>query len=156
MLNYERREEKPAEMSRADSSVLQLMLDADKSEFVKIKEAILSLDLPRPFNLELCVAAEECFINICSYAYPEAVPPGEKIIFTLEHSDAVTIRFIDHGIPYDPRENVADPEEYDIDNQCGGLGTLIAFSVADEVDYEYTDGKNILTITKYIKEEKIP
>lgn len=133
----------------------KLMLDVDKSEFGKIKEAILSLDVPRSLKLELCVAAEECFINICSYAYPEEIPPGEKIIFTLEHSDRIVLRFEDHGIQYDPRENVTDPEEYDIDNQLGGLGKLIAFAVADEIDYEYTDGKNILTITKYKKEGKI-
>ena len=134
---------------------LKLMLDVDNSEFRKIKEAILSLDVPRSLRLELCVAAEECFINICSYAYPDGVPSGEKIIFTLEHSDRIVLRFEDRGIQYDPRESVTDPEEYDIDNQLGGLGKLIAFTVADEIDYEYTDGKNILTITKYKKEGKV-
>ncbi len=134
---------------------LKLLLDVDKSEFEKIKEPLLLLDVPRSLKLELCVAAEECFINICSYAYPEGVPSGEKIIFTLEHSDRIVLRFEDYGIQYDPRESVTDPEEYDIDNQLGGLGKLIAFTVADEIDYEYTDGKNILTITKYKKEGKV-
>ena len=134
---------------------LKLLLDVDRSEFGKIREALLSLDVPRPLKLELCVAAEECFINICSYAYPEGVPSGERIVFTLEHSDRIVLRFEDRGIQYDPRESVTDPEEYDIDNQLGGLGKLIAFTVADEIDYEYTNGKNVLTITKYKKEGKV-
>ena len=133
---------------------LYLELDVDKGEFKKIREAILSLDIPRTLQLELCVAAEEIFINICSYAYVNGVPAGEKILFTLEHSDRLVMRFEDHGIQYDPRENVTDPEEYDIDTRIGGLGKLIAFTVADEVDYEYTNGNNILTITKFIKEKK--
>ena len=34
----------------------------------------------------------------------------------------------------------------------GGLGKIIAFTIADEVKYEYNDNKNILTITKYLME----
>ncbi len=130
-----------------------LRLDVDQREFSKIREKILACDLPRQLRLDLCVAAEEIFVNICSYAFRDGVPEGEKILFTLEQSDRITMRFADRGIPYDPRESVISADDYDLDLQIGGLGKLIAFTVADNVDYEYTDGQNILTVTKYIKEE---
>ena len=130
-----------------------LKLDVDPREFSRIRERILACDLPRQLKLDLCVAAEEIFVNICSYAFRDGVPAGEKILFTLEHSDRITMRFTDRGIPYDPRESVISPDDYDLELQIGGLGKLIAFTVADTVDYEYTDGKNILTVTKYIKED---
>ena len=54
-------------------------------------------------------------------------------------------------IPYDPTEDVPVDVDYDPDSQMGGLGKLIAFTIADSVVYEYTDNKNKLTITKYLK-----
>ena len=130
-----------------------LKLDVDLREFSKIREKILACDLPRQLKLDLCVAAEEIFVNICSYAFKDGIPAGEKILFTLEQSDRIRMRFSDRGVPYDPRESVISADDYDPDLQIGGLGKLIAFTVADDVDYEYTDGQNILTVTKYIKEE---
>lgn len=65
-----------------------------------------------------------------------------------------TTTFTDHGVPFDPRQNVTDPDGYDIDTQVGGLGRLIAFTIADSVEYEYRDG-NILTLTKTIKEDTV-
>ena len=130
-----------------------LKLDVDLREFSKIREKILACDLPRQLKLDLCVAAEEIFVNICSYAFKDGIPAGEKIQFTLEQSDRIRMRFSDRGVPYDPRENVISADDYDPDLQIGGLGKLIAFTVADSVDYEYTEEHNILTVTKYIKEE---
>lgn len=131
-----------------------LSLDCDVAEFGKIKEAILSSGLSRPLMLDLCVAAEEIFVNICSYAFEGRQTGGEKIAFTLECSDRVTMRFEDGGMKYDPTESVITADEYDLDSSVGGLGKLIAFSVADDVTYEYKDGKNILTIFRYIKERQ--
>ena len=130
-----------------------LKLNVDQREFSRIRETIMGCDLPRQLKLDLCLAAEEIFVNICSYAFKDRKLTGEKILFTLEQSDRITMRFTDRGIPYDPRENVTSADEYDMDLQIGGLGKLIAFTMADLVDYEYTDGQNILTITKYIKED---
>ena len=47
---------------------------------------------------------------------------------------------------------MVDVEEYNIDTQVGGLGRLIAFELAEQVNYEYSDGSNILTLI-FNKEE---
>lgn len=123
-------------------------LNYDIREFQIIRDKILSSDLPAKMAMDLCVAAEEIFVNICSYAFDGPVPDGEKIQFSFEFSKKVIMRFSDGGRPFDPRCGLPDTEEYDIDSAVGGLGRLIAFTIADSVDYEYKAGRNILTITK--------
>lgn len=129
---------------------LPLELDYDVREFSAIKEKLFMSHLPRQLVMDLCVAAEECFVNICSYAFDGPAPAGEKILFYFEYSNKVIMRFSDGGRCFDPRNNLPNVNEYDIDCAVGGLGRLIAFTVADSVDYEYKDGRNILTITKSI------
>ena len=131
----------------------ELSLDFSVGELTKIKEAVFALPIPREHKLALVLAAEECFVNICSYAFEDMIPAGEKVAFTLTYSDRVTMRFADRGMPFDPREKVKTPDEYDIDTQVGGLGRYIAFANVDSVDYVYRDKQNILTLTKFIEEE---
>ncbi len=134
-------------------STLTLELDAELNEFKKIKESILALPIKRGTQLELCLAAEERFANICNYAYDETHPQDEKVIFRLSFSDKVTMTFTDSGKPFDPTADTASPDDYDIDTQIGGLGNFLAFASVDDVEYMYKNNKNILTLTKFIKEE---
>ena len=127
-----------------------LSLDVKLTEFEKIKSAILSVPLPREKQLEMCLAAEECFVNIVSYAFEGRDAEKEKIGFRLSVSDRILMRFEDGGIPFDPRENTEAPNDYDPDIRIGGLGRFIAFSAVDEILYENTNGKNILTMIKYL------
>lgn len=130
-----------------------LELEPDKNEFSKIKQVILASELPRQLQLSLCVAAEEIFINICKYAFAGRTDdPENKISFIFEHSDRIYMRFEDNGMAYDPTAEVDYDIDYDPDENLGGLGKIIAFTIADEVKYEYNDNKNILTITKYLME----
>ena len=128
-----------------------LELDYDIREFPAIRDYLFGSSIPKSMLMDLCVAAEECFVNICSYAFDGPAPEGEKILFELEYSNKVIMRFTDCGRRFDPRCDLPDTDEYDIDTAVGGLGRLIAFTVADSVDYEYRDGRNILTIMKSIK-----
>ena len=139
-------------LSLTVSRSVELELMPERTEFERIKEAILGCDLDRSLQLALCAAAEEIFVNICSYAFEGRSKTNERVRFVFCHSDRIFMRFEDGGDPYDPTENVITDDEYDIEGQLGGLGKLIAFTIADEVGYEYTDGKNILTMTKYLME----
>lgn len=132
---------------------LEIFLDPEIREFERIKAAILGMPLPRSRQIELCVAAEEIFVNICSYAFEGKDAEGEKVRFTLSVSDKVEMRFEDSGQPFNPLESVEKPEDYDIDNHIGGLGKYIAFSSVDDAEYEYKDGKNIIILAKYFEEE---
>ena len=134
---------------------MELLLRFDTREFQKIKAALLLLPLPRKDRLNLCLAAEECFVNICSYTFGGAAPEDERIRFCVSAGDRIEIRFEDCGQPFNPlTDELPDPDEYDPDLQMGGLGRLISFSIVDDAKYEYRDHKNILTLTKYYEEAK--
>lgn len=128
-----------------------LELGYDVREFAAIRDHILASSIPQEYKMDLCVAAEECFVNICSYAFDGPAPEGERIVFELAYASRVVMTFSDGGKQFDPRHELPNLDEYDIDSAVGGLGRLIAFKVADSVDYEYKDGRNVLTIVKSIK-----
>lgn len=107
--------------------------------------------IPDRLKKKLCLAAEEIFVNICSYAYGEG---KGNVEVSVEVSDEIKMQFCDGGKPFNPLENTVDIDMYDIDTQIGGLGRRIAFDFTDKAAYEYRDHKNILTIVKYIKEEE--
>lgn len=92
---------------------------------------------------KICLAVEEIFVNICSYAYGSE--QGNVEIF-MTISDQVLVKFCDGGRAFNPLEDMVDAEAYDIDTQVGGLGRQIAFGLADQVNYEYSGGSNILTL----------
>ncbi len=129
----------------------EFILKPEISELEKIKEKVLKLPFGKKTRLELFLAAEECFVNICSYAYEEK--KGKTVRFTLTLSDKLEISFEDSGIPFDPLTGINSPDETDED-KIGGLGRFIAFSSVDDAMYERTDGKNILKLIKYPEEDE--
>ncbi len=127
-----------------------LNLAFDVREFPKIRDMIFAASLTDEDKRTLCLAAEELFVNICSYAFNGNAPENERIRFSLSVSDKVVMRFEDNGVRYNPLENVTTMDEYDMDNSIGGLGKLISFGITDGADYEYYENTNILTIIKKI------
>ena len=130
-------------------SVNRLHLDAKEENLEVIFDKLSKLDLPKDITNKLRFMAEEMFINICSYAYPEKDGTADIIIETNNKQAVMT--FIDRGIPFDPTKGEINIDNYDIDNDIGGLGRFLTFSYADDYSYKREDDKNILTITKNIK-----
>lgn len=132
-------------------SGVSLELDVNIREFEKIKAEILKLPVSRTMQLNLCLAAEEIFVNICSYAFRGRSTENEKIGFSLKTEGRIELCFTDGGAPFNPFEKINVPDE-DGEMVPGGLGRFITASVTDESGYEYRDGKNILTLVKYYEE----
>lgn len=127
----------------------ELALSPDKKELKKINELILTDPyIPKDKRKKLCLAAEEIFVNICSYAFDDTTAPDEKpVSFTMDTKESTVMVFTDSGKPFDPLSEGRDSvDDYDIDNEIGGLGIFLTRSIAEECHYEYKDGKNILTI----------
>ena len=102
-------------------------------------------------QIAIDVAVDELFSNIAHYAYNPETGYATVRVDVKNDPLAVEITFIDHGVPYDPMAK-ADPDTTLSveDRQIGGLGILIVKKSMDAVNYEYKDGKNILTIKKNI------
>lgn len=131
-----------------------ISLNYDIKEFSKIRDMILKLPLEHSELMQLCLAAEEIFVNICDYAFPAGAPADEKIEFALSQSDVITLRFTDGGAKFNPAENVEDQSEYDPDNQYGGLGVFLTAKVVDTIRYEYENEKNVTSLIKKCEETK--
>ena len=121
-----------------------------------IHEELHRHSAPKSAYNPLDIAAEELFVNVCHYAYPDATPdnPGEvRIGFEYEaNPPSLTVTISDDGIPYNP---LAYPEATTVDQfddvndvPIGGLGILMAKQCVDDMTYEYVDGSNVLTFRK--------
>ena len=126
-----------------------------KVPFIDRKVATVSLrTMKEGFNLDakttkqLTLAIEEAMVNAMTYAYPA----DTRGSITLEaESDGKHLKFIltDSGNPFDPTSvREADTSSSLDDRPIGGLGIFLVRQLMDSINYERTNGKNILTIQK--------
>ena len=106
-------------------------------------------------QMAIDVAVDELFANIAHYAYNPETGYATVKVEVVEDPLSVEITFVDNGKPYDPLAK-ADPDTTQSieDREIGGMGILIVKKSMDAVDYEYKDGKNILTIKKTFSTEQ--
>ena len=97
---------------------------------------------PPKAQIQLAVAVEEIFINIVRYAYHPEV--GLATVRCGVGGDPLQVTIHFNPLEKEDADITLSAEERDI----GGLGILMVKKSMDAVDYEYVDGKNILTIKK--------
>ncbi len=113
-------------------------------------ELLMSCGYSGSAKIQLDIAVEEIYVNIAHYAYEVEGGGNARITITIEDEPLrATIRFEDRGRPYDPLSR----QEPDItlsakDRKIGGLGIFMTRKSMDHMNYEYRNGKNILTIVK--------
>ncbi|MBP7211388.1 SpoIIE family protein phosphatase [bacterium] len=102
---------------------------------------------------KLLICAEEIFVNIAYYAYPDHLKDkiqDTTIMFKyVESTREVSIIFTDSGLKYNPLTQSKTP---DINSSLeertpGGLGILMVKNMMTSVDYCYKRKQNILTLT---------
>ena len=114
-----------------------------------VDEQLEAADCPMKAQMQIGVAVEEIFVNIASYAYAPGRGKATVGVEVSREPVAVTITFVDHGVPYDPLSkedpNISLSAE---DREIGGLGIFLTKKIMDDVVYEYRDGQNVLTLKK--------
>jgi len=117
--------------------------------FISWLEGICDVEkIPKKTKRDLLVIAEEVFINIASYGYPENEGELNVRLNIFKAENKLKIKFTDRGVPYNP----LDAPEPDVntsleDRSIGGLGIFIIKKLAESINYRYKDGRNILMIT---------
>jgi anti-sigma regulatory factor (Ser/Thr protein kinase) len=116
-----------------------------------VDQQLEELACPMKAQMQINIAIDELFSNIAHYSYNPEVGQATVRVEVVENPLAVTITFIDNGIPYDPLAK----EDPDLtlsaeERQIGGLGIYMVKKSMDEITYEYKDGQNILSIKKCI------
>ena len=106
---------------------------------------------PLKTTMAICVAIEEVFVNVANYAYGDKTGEVEVEVSFNSDNREVTFKVSDSGIPFNPLEN-PDPDVTlsAEERSIGGLGIFITKKTMDRVSYLYENGKNILTMSKYI------
>lgn len=100
-------------------------------------------------KMKIALMAEEAFVNIAHYAYPDQTGSAEIILEKNNNDVILTLK--DKGIPYDPlKKKDPDITLSAADRAIGGLGIFLIKKNADDVSYAHTDGYNVLKITKNI------
>ena len=117
----------------------------------QMEEDMLTQGVDYSKSINVSVACEEIFTNICSYAYQK---DNEEMMISYEitNDEAIQITFIDSGIAFNPLEyKEPDISQSADERKIGGLGIFIVKNSMDELNYSRIDGKNIFTIKKYFK-----
>ena len=125
-------------------------VDAKLDEVMEFLEQNLeAVDCSPKAQMQICVAAEEIFVNIAHYAYGSEIGKATVRVELSGDPVTVTITFMDNGVPFDPLAK----EDPDVtlaadERKIGGLGIFMTKKTMDDVTYEYKDGKNILQMKK--------
>ncbi len=95
--------------------------------------------------------AEEILVNIIQYGY-ENRNDGHIELRIEKNEQKLTMTFKDGGKPFNPLTEVAsiDFDRTDDERSQGGFGFFLVQKLAEQVDYAYLNGKNILTVNQAI------
>ncbi len=113
-----------------------------------VQSATAALNMEKGLANRIKLAVEEAVTNIIDYAYPNGTEGSIDI--TIE-ADENRIRFIitDSGAEFDPTGvSKADTTLSVDDRPIGGLGVFLVRNLMDSINYERTDGKNVLRLEK--------
>jgi len=113
------------------------------TDFIEECADRFGLETKKKFGL--LVAAEEAFVNICSYAYPDGEGKAEFSCGT--DGTAFVLEIMDYGKPFDVL-SLPDPDiTLDImEREIGGLGVYFIRRLTDDVSYRRENGQNILRL----------
>ncbi len=134
----------------------KLVVDAIEEDLDYVEEYIEdkldSAGCTNKMKIQIRLAVEEVFVNIALYAYQPEVGKVEVLCKVLdENPKMVIIQFADSGIRFNPLEKEdADTSGKMFLEREGGFGIHLVKNIMDFVEYEYTNGKNILTLKKYL------
>lgn len=92
------------------------------------------------------LALDELITNIVSYGMRGVARPRIEINLQV-NGTLLTLSMEDNGSRFDPTENTNPDLDSPVDERpVGGLGLHLIKTFADRVRYEYSDGRNRLTL----------
>jgi len=147
-IQYKGRPEQNVRLQRS------ITLPNDVKETPRIAELVETVcetaGLDSTSTLQMNLAIEEAVVNVMNYAYPMGTIGTVSIKASLS-DQAITFVISDSGTPFDPTaKSEADTTLSAEERPIGGLGIHLVRQLMDSINYEYTDGYNVLTLTKKI------
>ncbi len=119
------------------------------SEFVDTVCEAAGFD--KGLSLQMNLAVEEAVVNVMNYAYPKGTKGMVSVDATITDKG---LKFVisDNGTPFDPTAKAeVDTTLSAEERSIGGLGIHLIRKIMDSVNYEYAEGRNVLTLVKKVK-----
>ncbi len=113
-----------------------------------VDEVCESVGFDMGTTMSMNLAIEEAVVNAMSYAYPSGTK-GNIIIEAKANSRRLKFVIIDMGTPFDPTTKAeVDTSLSAEERPIGGLGIHLVRQIMDSINYERTNGMNVLTLRK--------
>ena len=113
------------------------------------KRSLEEQGFPQKAQAKLAVLIDEVVSSIAKYAYGSSSGDVTMRLSAEQGGHDVAVVFVDEGVAFDPLDaSRVDAEAGIASGDFGGQGIQIIRMLADEVEYERKDGKNILRIRK--------
>lgn len=127
-------------------------IENDLSEIAKVDEKLD--DFAEQFGVPPAIAAtfhiifDDLLNNVISYGFNDEQRHFIDISLELT-ADSLTVSIADDGVPFSPLAQTAPDTTLSIeDRPIGGLGIHIVVNMVDDISYQRTADKNLLTLTK--------
>lgn len=133
-------------------------IENDLSDIAKVDEMLdefaEQFGIPPAIAVTFHVIFDDLLNNVISYGFND----GQRhfIDISLESTaNSLIVSIADDGMPFNPLDETAPDTTLSIeDRQIGGLGIHLAIKLVDDVRYQRTADKNVLTLTKSFQSKK--
>jgi anti-sigma regulatory factor (Ser/Thr protein kinase) len=108
--------------------------------------------LPPKLIYHFTLAFDELLTNTISYGFPDGMHEAITVSVTLD-DESLVAEILDSGIAFNPLERDTPDITLSVeDRPIGGLGIHFVRTFMDKVEYCREDGRNRLTMAKYLKD----
>ncbi len=123
----------------------------------KVEAFLLSEGAHSEVIMEVNLSLDELLTNIINYGYPNSGDGDDSHEISIDmviENDELNVVIIDDGIPFNPLEDVKEPDlsQKLESRQIGGLGIYLARKLTDSITYYRNDGGfNRIILSKCLK-----
>lgn len=120
-----------------------------------LTEAAQHIGLDERTSYLLNLACDELVTNIILHGYsPEETGLRSILLAVRFASGGLELQLTDEGCAFDPLSKPAPDVTLSVEERgIGGLGIHFVIQIMDEVRYERSDGRNVLTMRKHRKDD---
>jgi anti-sigma regulatory factor (Ser/Thr protein kinase) len=133
-------------------------IENDLSEIAKVDEKLD--EFAEQFGVPPAIAAtfhiifDDLLNNVISYGYNDEQRHFIDISLKLTASGLI-VSIADDGVPFNPLAETAPDTTLSIeDRPIGGMGIHLVINMVDDISYQRTADKNVLTLTKSFQSKK--
>ena len=133
-------------------------IENDLSEIPKVDEKLD--EFAEQFGLPPAIAAtfhiifDDLLNNVISYGFNDGQRHFIEVGLELTENSLI-VSIADDGVPFNPLAADTPDTQLSIeDRQIGGLGIHLVINMVDDISYQRTADKNVLTLTKSLQRKK--